>query len=90
MAAKGARRRVFQSPTSCTPYLTPVPPTFLPPAPYLPPTYPLYPLHTPWPVLPQVRTGETEKKINVRSLVPLLHEAGAAAVTVHGRTMEQR
>lgn len=34
--------------------------------------------------------GESEKKLNAARVVKLLHQAGAAAVVVHGRTMEQR
>jgi tRNA-dihydrouridine synthase 3 len=34
--------------------------------------------------------GESEKKLNAPRVVRLLHQAGAAAVVVHGRTMEQR
>lgn len=34
--------------------------------------------------------GESEKKINAPHVVRLLHQAGTAAVMVHGRTMEQR
>lgn len=36
------------------------------------------------------RAGESEKKLNAPRVVRLLHQAGAAAVVVHGRTMEQR
>jgi tRNA-dihydrouridine synthase len=35
-------------------------------------------------------SGESSKKVNAIDLVPLLERAGAAAVTIHGRTMEQR
>lgn len=42
------------------------------------------------PVTVKIRIGENEKKINVDRVVRLLSAAGAAAVTVHGRTMEQR
>ena len=42
------------------------------------------------PVTVKVRLGENEKKVNVDRVVKLLSAAGAAAVTVHGRTMEQR
>ncbi len=38
----------------------------------------------------QIRLGESEKKVNVDRVVKLLSAAGAAAVIVHGRTMEQR
>jgi tRNA-dihydrouridine synthase len=34
--------------------------------------------------------GESEKKLNAPRVVRLLQQAGAAAVVVHGRTMEQR
>jgi hypothetical protein len=44
----------------------------------------------PLPLTVKVRTGEKEDKINVQEVVALLGEAGAAAVIVHGRTMEQR
>jgi tRNA-dihydrouridine synthase len=37
-----------------------------------------------------VSAGESEKKINAPRVVALLQQAGAAAVTIHGRTMEQR
>ncbi|EFJ45664.1 hypothetical protein VOLCADRAFT_105870 [Volvox carteri f. nagariensis] len=42
------------------------------------------------PVTVKVRLGENDKKINVDSVVRFLERAGAAAVTVHGRTAEQR
>lgn len=42
------------------------------------------------PVTVKIRTGESEKKINAPLVAELLHRAGAAAVTIHGRTMEQR
>lgn len=45
---------------------------------------------SPLPLTVKIRTGENEKKINVEEVVALLQGAGAAAVTVHGRTMEQR
>jgi len=38
----------------------------------------------------KVRTGERMDKPNVDRVVPLLAAAGAALVTVHGRSMEQR
>ena len=44
--------------------------------------------HTP--TKQQIRLGEKENKINVDRMVKLLSAAGAAAVIVHGRTMEQR
>lgn len=34
--------------------------------------------------------GESEKKVNAARVVSLLEQAGAAAVIIHGRTMEQR
>lgn len=34
--------------------------------------------------------GESERKLNAPRVVRLLQQAGAAAVVVHGRTMEQR
>jgi hypothetical protein len=42
-------------------------------------------LQLPVPLTVKVRLGENEKKINVEEVVGLLLEAGAAAVTVHGR-----
>ncbi|KXZ53882.1 hypothetical protein GPECTOR_6g800 [Gonium pectorale] len=42
------------------------------------------------PVTVKVRLGENDKRINVHTVVRLLEQAGAAAVTVHGRTAEQR
>ncbi len=42
------------------------------------------------PLTVKVRLGESESKINVQRVVKLLTAAGAAAVIVHGRTMEQR
>ena len=44
----------------------------------------------PLPLTVKVRLGESASKINVDEVVGLLEAAGAAAVTVHGRTMEQR
>jgi tRNA-dihydrouridine synthase 3 len=38
----------------------------------------------------QVRTASQGDEINVRRVVSELRQAGAAAVTVHGRTAEQR
>ncbi len=38
----------------------------------------------------QIRLGESEKKINVSKVAHMLGKTGAAAVTIHGRTMEQR
>jgi hypothetical protein len=37
-----------------------------------------------------VRTGTSASAVNVAETVAALHAAGAAAVTVHGRTAEQR
>ena len=34
--------------------------------------------------------GEKESSINAAAVAELLEAAGAAAVTIHGRTMEQR
>lgn len=45
---------------------------------------------SPLPVTVKIRTGESERKINAPRVVNLLQRAGAAVVTVHGRTMEQR
>jgi tRNA-dihydrouridine synthase 3 len=45
---------------------------------------------SPLPLTVKIRTGESEKKINAPQMVEMLGAAGAAAVTVHGRTMEQR
>ncbi|KAF8063726.1 DUS3L [Scenedesmus sp. PABB004] len=42
------------------------------------------------PVTVKIRTGESDRKVNAPRVVALLEQAGAAAVTVHGRTMEQR
>jgi tRNA-dihydrouridine synthase 3 len=42
-------------------------------------------LQLPVPLTVKVRLGENDKKINVEEVVGLLQEAGAAAVTVHGR-----
>ena len=38
----------------------------------------------------QVRLGVSTSKINVAEVAHLLGAAGAAAVTIHGRTAEQR
>ncbi|KAK9810018.1 hypothetical protein WJX72_003455 [[Myrmecia] bisecta] len=38
----------------------------------------------------KIRTGENAGKVNAPEVVALLQDAGAAAVTIHGRTMEQR
>lgn len=38
---------------------------------------------------PQIRLG-ADSNINVEEVVPLLEAAGAAAVTIHGRTMQVR
>ena len=45
---------------------------------------------SPLPLTVKVRTGTSASKINVAETVAALHAAGAAAVTVHGRTAEQR
>jgi len=42
------------------------------------------------PVSVKVRTGESEKKVNIERVARLLSRAGAAGLIVHGRTMEQR
>ena len=42
------------------------------------------------PLTVKIRLGESSSRVNVDEVVALLGEAGAAAVTVHGRTMEQR
>lgn len=42
------------------------------------------------PVTVKIRTGVSDKKINCERVVHLLKQAGAAAVTIHGRTKEQR
>lgn len=47
-------------------------------------------LRLPVPLTVKIRLGENSSKINVEEVVGLLERAGAAAVTVHGRTMEQR
>lgn len=66
---------------------------------YAPPTLPTtnpfspHPLHTPQSELPvtvKIRTGESEKKVNVERVAALLARTGAAGLIVHGRTMEQR
>jgi len=38
----------------------------------------------------KIRTGEKDDKINAAAVVELMEAAGAAAVTIHGRTVEQR
>ena len=45
---------------------------------------------SPLPLTVKIRTGESEKKINAGQVVEMMGVAGAAAVTVHGRTTEQR
>eukprot|EP01025_Chloroclados_australasicus_P057716 TRINITY_DN72090_c0_g1_i1.p1 TRINITY_DN72090_c0_g1~~TRINITY_DN72090_c0_g1_i1.p1 ORF type:complete len:388 (+),score=30.57 TRINITY_DN72090_c0_g1_i1:121-1164(+) len=45
---------------------------------------------SPLPVTVKIRTGENHKKINAEEIVEGLYRAGAAAVSIHGRTMEQR
>jgi len=45
---------------------------------------------SPLPVTVKIRTGPGEASINAPFVAALLEAAGAAAVTIHGRTMEQR
>ena len=45
---------------------------------------------TPLPVTVKIRLGVSDTKINAHQVVEGLVNAGVAAVTVHGRTMEQR
>jgi tRNA-dihydrouridine synthase len=47
-------------------------------------------LASPLPVTVKIRSGESEGRINAARVVELLQSAGAAAVTIHGRTKEQR
>ena len=42
------------------------------------------------PVTVKIRTGENDSKINASEVAALMEAAGAAAVTIHGRTVEQR
>lgn len=42
------------------------------------------------PVTVKIRTGEKEEKITAGAIAALMEAAGAAAVTIHGRTTEQR
>lgn len=42
------------------------------------------------PVTVKIRMGENDSKINAPAVAELMERAGAAAVTIHGRTMEQR
>lgn len=42
------------------------------------------------PVTVKIRTGENESKVNAAAVAEMMEAAGAAAVTIHGRTMEQR
>ncbi|KAL3140160.1 hypothetical protein ABBQ38_004437 [Trebouxia sp. C0009 RCD-2024] len=44
----------------------------------------------PIPLTVKIRSGESASKINVMQVSEALQNAGAAAVTIHGRTMEQR
>jgi tRNA-dihydrouridine synthase 3 len=44
----------------------------------------------PVPLTVKIRIGETDAKINVDEVTALLAEAGAAVVTIYGRTMQQR
>lgn len=48
------------------------------------------PLYPPTAAAAVPAVGESEKKINAARVVGLLQQAGAAAVIIHGRTMEQR
>lgn len=45
---------------------------------------------SPLPVTVKIRTGEGASSVNAPKVAELLEAAGAAAVTIHGRTMEQR
>ncbi|GAB4817554.1 hypothetical protein N2152v2_004600 [Parachlorella kessleri] len=45
---------------------------------------------SPIPLTVKIRLGKSASEINVEETVKLLGSTGAAAVTVHGRTMEQR
>ena len=45
---------------------------------------------TPLPMTVKIRIGVSDTKINAHAVVKGLADAGAAAVTIHGRTMEQR
>jgi tRNA-dihydrouridine synthase 3 len=42
------------------------------------------------PITVKIRLGISEYKINAQEVAKRLEEAGAAAVIIHGRTMEQR
>ena len=42
------------------------------------------------PLSVKVRTGEFRNALNVRDVASRLRDAGAAMVTIHGRTMEDR
>lgn len=44
---------------------------------------------SPLPVTVKVRIGTSDKDINLLQVVAALADTGAAAITVHGRTMEQ-
>jgi len=44
----------------------------------------------PVPVTVKIRTGWSESKINADEVAKIAEESGAAAITVHGRTREQR
>ncbi|KAL3153927.1 hypothetical protein ABBQ32_013490 [Trebouxia sp. C0010 RCD-2024] len=44
----------------------------------------------PIPLTVKIRSGESASRINVMQVSEALQNAGAAAVTIHGRTMEQR
>ncbi|GMH40960.1 hypothetical protein BSKO_08864 [Bryopsis sp. KO-2023] len=45
---------------------------------------------SPIPLTVKIRTGESASKINAEKVVRLLESAGAAFVTIHGRTSQQR
>mmetsp|Transcript_16089 Transcript_16089/g.40885 ORF Transcript_16089/g.40885 Transcript_16089/m.40885 type:complete len:451 (-) Transcript_16089:81-1433(-) len=45
---------------------------------------------SPIPLTVKIRIGKDDKSVNVHNVVELLQESGAAAVTIHGRTMQAR
>lgn len=47
-------------------------------------------IHVTDPAAVAADVGESERKINAARVVGLLQQAGASAVIIHGRTMEQR
>ena len=47
-------------------------------------------LDSPLPLTVKIRTAAAGRSINAREVVRLVREAGASAVTIHGRTSEQR